>query len=642
MASSVSVVVRVRDATREGLRDVRNSINGLNRGILQAMSDTFSDGIGQSIATGLKAAMSNPYVMAAIVAFTAILVTQIGAALAGALVLAFGGAFVALGVMAAQGSKKVQETFTKELKSLKKAFKDASEPLIPVLVHAAHLMGDLGRKFAPAFKKAMAEAAPALDNFLEQMSKGIEKFGKVAFDPMMKAFDKLIVAIDWEGFLGKLGDSFKNLADSVSNNTSEVAAVFDRILGVLPALINMIASLTNAWAEVKPWFDVITGIIKIALTPALIILGAAFQIVKDIQSAMIGPLNLLKRAMQAFYEEGLVPVGRFIKETLGPVWRGLVDGFKEGWKNLEVGLVPVLKDFWEALKNAGREALSMIPGLEGLRDKSQSAGKVIKEWIIDKMTALSDWLVEHREDINNWGKKIAEGIIGVGIVVGFLIGLLIQAFTWVHANWDLIMTVSGINLVTTLIGWLITAFNWVHSNWDLILKIYGIEFIITAIGWAKDLWGWITRNWSAAIYFSLPGIGGIMAAVDTLWSWVNRNWSRIINFHFTVSGAWDAIKSAAGFAHGGVIGAAATGGVRNGLTMVGENGPELVNLAPGSHVKSNPDTRRLMAQSGAPGGGSNLIIKSSGRRVDDMLIEVLREAIHQRGGDPVTVLGGSR
>lgn len=63
---------------------------------------------------------------------------------------------------------------------------------------------------------------------------------------------------------------------------------------------------------------------------------------------------------------------------------------------------------------------------------------------------------------------------------------------------------------------------------------------------------------------------------------------------------------APGQAHGGVIGAAASGGVRNGLTMVGEHGRELVNLAPGSQVHSNGDTERMMAG----GGGVQTIILS--------------------------------
>ena len=61
--------------------------------------------------------------------------------------------------------------------------------------------------------------------------------------------------------------------------------------------------------------------------------------------------------------------------------------------------------------------------------------------------------------------------------------------------------------------------------------------------------------------------------------------------------------NAARRAHGGVIGSrvgkAATGGVRNNLTMVGEQGPELVELPGGSRVRSNPDTRRIMSHSQA-------------------------------------------
>jgi hypothetical protein len=101
-------------------------------------------------------------------------------------------------------------------------------------------------------------------------------------------------------------------------------------------------------------------------------------------------------------------------------------------------------------------------------------------------------------------------------------------------------------------------------------------------------------------------------------------------------------KNLAGFAHGGVRGvsAAATGGVRSNMTLVGEQGPEIVSMAPGSRVRSNPDTRRLMGKQGSAGAAAQFLFKSSGRRVDDLLLEILREAIHQRGGDPVQVLGG--
>ena len=54
------------------------------------------------------------------------------------------------------------------------------------------------------------------------------------------------------------------------------------------------------------------------------------------------------------------------------------------------------------------------------------------------------------------------------------------------------------------------------------------------------------------------------------------------------------------------------GGVRNGLTLVGEEGPELVDMAPGSQVFSTPDTAAMVQRGGAGtlggmGGGPGAI-----------------------------------
>lgn len=95
-------------------------------------------------------------------------------------------------------------------------------------------------------------------------------------------------------------------------------------------------------------------------------------------------------------------------------------------------------------------------------------------------------------------------------------------------------------------------------------------------------------------------------------------------------------------ATGGVVGQAATGGARNNMTLVGEEGPELVDLPAGSHVRSNSDTRRKMGDGRMDemAAAPTFVLKSSGRRVDDLLLEILRDAILDRGGNPVTVLGG--
>ena len=96
------------------------------------------------------------------------------------------------------------------------------------------------------------------------------------------------------------------------------------------------------------------------------------------------------------------------------------------------------------------------------------------------------------------------------------------------------------------------------------------------------------------------------------------------------------------FAHGGVRGmsTAATGGVRSNMTMVGEQGPELVNLAPGSRVRSNSDTRRLTSQGGGGGGGvMHVNVNVDGKRLASVMVDPLRGEIRDRGGNVQSALG---
>lgn len=138
---------------------------------------------------------------------------------------------------------------------------------------------------------------------------------------------------------------------------------------------------------------------------------------------------------------------------------------------------------------------------------------------------------------------------------------------------------------------------------------------------------------------SLYGIitNPIRNAVNAARSWLNGLLSFASSIPGRIGGKVRSIVP--GFAHGGVVGQAATGGGRSGLTMTGENGPELLQLPPGTRVRSNPDTRRL-----AGGGGSGtmvLEIRSGGSRMDDMLVEIIRNAVRLRaGGNVQTALGG--
>ncbi|MFI1472030.1 hypothetical protein [Streptomyces wuyuanensis] len=101
-------------------------------------------------------------------------------------------------------------------------------------------------------------------------------------------------------------------------------------------------------------------------------------------------------------------------------------------------------------------------------------------------------------------------------------------------------------------------------------------------------------------------------------------------------------KALTGKATGGIIGAAG-GGPRSGLTLVGEHGPELAELAPGTRVRSNPDSRRMAASMASAGGGVYQInVLIDGRVAARALFDPLRAEIWDRaGGDPVKALSRS-
>jgi hypothetical protein len=98
-----------------------------------------------------------------------------------------------------------------------------------------------------------------------------------------------------------------------------------------------------------------------------------------------------------------------------------------------------------------------------------------------------------------------------------------------------------------------------------------------------------------------------------------------------VSKAKSAIRKQ--YAHGG-IGGAADGGMRSGLTLVGEEGPELAEIAPGGRVWSNPDTRRMLGSGGGGGGDGPMVVQVmlDGRVLAEQLVEPTRAMVNNQAG----------
>lgn len=448
---------RFRAALTQGIRTLGETGSGL----VQGLGDAFRN------------AMSNPYVLAGVIALVVAAGVAIGAALAGAITLGFGAAFVGLGVFLLKDNDKVKKAWGDTLGDLKKRFTEAAQPLVPVLTHAAKIVDNLGKKFAPAFGKAMEEAAPHLQNFLDRLFKGIEKFGKIAFKPMMDAFNALLDNIDFQGFFAALGLSFKILGKVVKDNAKEISMLFNGIVMVIPAVIITIAALAAAWGYVV-------------------------------------------RAVKT--------VIRWVKDLI-----------------------------------------KWISGLKGKSIEFKQRG----------LQTIRDWI----KTVKGWRDRLT------GKAIAFY--------------------QKGLQTI---------------KNW-----------IATVKGWRDRLVG-------KSISFAQRGIGAIISAIRTLKGWINGLRGKVIHIGASISGL--ARKFIPGFAHGGIIGHAAEGGPRSNTTLVGENGPEFVDLAPGSRVRSNPDSRRLAS---GGGGGSQMMqitLQIGDKKLGDLLIDPIRKSVRTRGGNVQAVLGG--
>lgn len=91
------------------------------------------------------------------------------------------------------------------------------------------------------------------------------------------------------------------------------------------------------------------------------------------------------------------------------------------------------------------------------------------------------------------------------------------------------------------------------------------------------------------------------------------------------------------YAHGGEVSAAASGGIRGGDVLVGEEGAEIVRLPTGSTVRSHPDTVADLARGGGSGGGGPSSLEWIGPVGDELFTMIKRWIRVNYGGGPNSV-----
>lgn len=211
------------------------------------LGGTLSDGVGQGIINGFKAA--GPYLAGVFAVAILGALTFLGAAIAGLLIFAIGGAFTALGVFLALQADGVAKKWKKTLSDLKPLFVDAASGLQPLLEHYRLMIADLAKDFAPHFKSALDAAAPHVQTFLDHVINGFKILGQRSAKDLEEAFNVFLAAFGplVEEDLAGLGDALAALARTVRDHSTEIADALRIVIGTITFVVDAVNFLANAW-----------------------------------------------------------------------------------------------------------------------------------------------------------------------------------------------------------------------------------------------------------------------------------------------------------------------------------------------------------------------------------------------------------
>jgi hypothetical protein len=211
-----------------------------------------------------------------------------------------------------------------------------------------------------------------------------------------------------------------------------------------------------------------------------------------------------------------------------------------------------------------------------------------------------------------WGFMKAVGRWFAGPFAGFFVAVwnkIVSGAKWV---WSMVSAYFGFwyGLLGKVKGWIGGAVSWIHTKWNNL-----VSFI-------KSIPGKISHS----LHSMWDGLkSGFKSAIN----WVIGKWNSL---HFSIP-SFSILGKSFG---GGTIGVPSIPYMAKGGT-VREQGLAFIHrgetVTPAARV--TPFRSSSMASGG---GGATITIKSDGRRMSNLLLELLREAIRNNGGDPVKVL----
>ena len=270
----------------------------------------------------------------------------------------------------------------------------------------------------------------------------------------------------------------------------------------------------------------------------------------------------------------MAKIGSTIKKVVDTAVKVIKKGFDMAWKIIQFNPDEFLDDLLKVADTIETFFIETVPRLPGIVD---SVGNCI-EVIADTITKpeVIDTLMQAIEDVVikavDWMTKNVKRILGS---LGKLVGAIIRALGKV------ISEIDWFQLLGEVLGGL----------WDAIASI------------GQGLWD------------------GIVSVFSKIGEWISNWWNNLWN---TVGNWWNNMWSGIGNWFKGIFGfATGTNNAPSGLALVGERGPELIDLHGGERIYNADSTRDIL--SGGSSGSSNVWNVTFNNTVDTTAYTMMRQ-----------------
>lgn len=533
------------------------------------------------------------------------------------------------------GKQEVLLTFAGDAKQLKGTFNEVGASA-----------GKFGKESESSFKKAnkvAVGASVAIMGAAAGIGKSLVDAGREGMK-QDRALEQVFTSMGGQGSAAfkQVGDAQKDMSKRLGETATDVASVQTK-LGTFG----------------KVWDDPIKGAENF---------NRASELAFDLEAAGFGEA-----------EGNAVQLGKALQEptkgmsALARSGVSFTDAEKEKIKKLEESgdLLGAQEMIYKALEGqVGGVAEATTDGGE----RMNAAWENFQDTLGRKLIPAFEGLMSIGQDVLVWAEENKGLVLGVGAAVVGLAGSVLVA----NAAWKVYLaTTRAITLATK--AWAVA-----QRVLNVVMKMNPIGLIITAVA---GLVAGIMLLWNKSSAFRDFFIGAwnkIKGAVVGVWNWIKGNWKNLLTILTgpigiavrLITSNWDKIKNGASRVIAAVkrifsnIGNAIAAPFRAGFNMVrnawnstvGGKGFDIPGWVPvvggksfripyfhtGGVMGGAPGTEGLaMLQSGervTPAGsskGQTVTLRSDGSAFSDLIMQTLRNAVRDQGGNVQFVLGAS-